>query len=337
MKARVPTAFLALAFVAVPFVVAGILVFAQNHGPADLNASGLMFQNEPRPGLTLPPVKRDPRIDAWLAGIRQQVDRTLKMKLAAADEARRSRQLKQAARLRADALGARVLPPTTPPTEPLRLVSIDPSQGEPGDHIRFYLNRYPGTSDAVFEAHFIVAQGRDESSKGRLGYTQDRRWVIDAELSPSIRGLMAHNGRAYVKVDAKPTNGVPFTFNPTIIYETLHMSRMEWLNDSNVGGHFGGWIDAGLMYHNAAPLLGDKDDDEWWRFTKLKNGWVVDEAGVWGIPNVNNIPWDCSVTASRIGTDSPYIKVHWWFNDGAGPLMYTIVINVKGPSGLPYK
>jgi hypothetical protein len=336
MKSRMLSGLLVMA-IAVAIFAAGLLVLAYAHGPGDRAVAGASPQGSTQPGLTLPPVKRDPRIDAWLAGIRQQVDRTLKMKLAAVDEARRSRQLKQAARLRADALGARVLPPTTPPTEPLRLVSTDPSQGEPGDHIYFYFNQCPGDAGTAFEGHFIVAQGQDVSSTGRLLYTQDHRWAVDSRVPESLRGLLAFNGRAYVKVGGKPSNTVPFTFNPTIIYETLNMSRMEWLNDSNVGGHFGGWIDAGLMYHNAAPLLGDKDDDEWWRFTKLKNGWVVDEVGVWGIPNVNNIPWDCSVTASRIGTDSPYVKVHWWFNSGAGPLMYAIVINVKGPSGLPYK
>jgi len=45
---------------------------------------------------------------------------------------------------------------------------------------------------------------------------------------------------------------------------------------------------------------------------------------------------NASVSDSRIGTNSPYVKVHWWM-DTFSSVDYNVSVNIKGPTGVPYQ
>lgn len=295
-----------------------------------------------QPGLKPPPTKLDPGLLRWRTMAIQKIDRELKAKLAAAEELRRRLQLQQDSRLRASEVTApRVIPSRTGTVEPLRLVGAEPGSGEPGDLIRFYFNKNPGAYDAVYEAHFLVAPSRDERSVGRLAYTQDGRWSVVASVPYAFDIAADYAGRAYIKIDATNSNTVPFTYKPQIVHSVMGMTRVEWLDDMTFGGSYGGWVDAdlgsGIVCHEMLPVLGDKGDDEWWKTFRLKNNWTVESVKVEGQTAMNNIPFGCTVTSSRPGTNSPYIKVHWWFDRGGAPFVYYATIFIKGPAGTHYK
>jgi hypothetical protein len=342
MRKRVSSGFSAFA-IAAALIAAVFLVLAYANSPADRAAAGASLQGSPQPRLKQPPVKLDPILEQWKTMVIQKMDRELKAKLAATDEARLSRQLKDEALYRPTVSTARELPTRTAPTEAMRLTSIEPASGEPGDFIRFFFNQKPSSFSSVKkEVHFIVAPGRDVVAESWTSDLSDGRRAVVGRIPETLGGIpVPYNGRAYVNYDGKFAGSLPFTIKPRIEHWCMSMTRIEWLDDMSFGGSYGGWVDAatgvGIICHEMLPGFGDKADDEFWRTMRLKNGWVMEDARVEGHPAMNNIPFGCSVTSSRPGTDSPYIKVHWWFDKGAAPFVYYAYVIIKGPAGVPYK
>jgi hypothetical protein len=81
-------------------------------------------------------------------------------------------------------------------------------------------------------------------------------------------------------------------------------------------------------WHRAGTFEGHKDDDEFFLNRKLRNGWVVESIDF----NADRARLD----GSRIGTDSPYLKIHWWCDAPWQMASYTVMITVKGPKGTMY-
>jgi len=92
---------------------------------------------------------------------------------------------------------------------------------------------------------------------------------------------------------------------------------------SNGGGSFG-----------FSAYFGHRDDDELFSTMALKNGWIVDSV-IFRVPYAHGNS-NAYVTESRIGTNSPYVKVHWWI-EAFSSIEYKIAVNIKGPGGLVYK
>jgi hypothetical protein len=214
------------------------------------------------------------------------------------------------------------------------IVSLNVTQGEPGDPVLVTGKNFGDTPGQV---HFIVSNNADIVPQGMAATWTDSQIIISV---PDADGHADFNGFVYVT----PKNGtksafVPFHFVAAIEYRTLALT-----NDAQVRGDVAP-VPAGSACHEKgtdpydfwASFSGHRGDDEYFLTTRLKNGWVVDAAtlddgkgGAIGIAGSGN----ASITEMRAGTDSPYLKVHWWF-DGGSYIMFCPEIIIRGPKGVP--
>ena len=81
-------------------------------------------------------------------------------------------------------------------------------------------------------------------------------------------------------------------------------------------------------YQRAGTFEGHRGDDEFFLKRKLRNGWVVE--------SVDFTQQRARLEVSRVGTDSPYLKIHWWCDAPWQTASYTVKIIVKGPKGTMY-
>jgi hypothetical protein len=77
-------------------------------------------------------------------------------------------------------------------------------------------------------------------------------------------------------------------------------------------------------------LIGGKGDDVFFNNIHLGRGWTVVSVVV--TPRVLSGKAGASVVESRVGTDMPYVKVHWW-GDLFSSLSYSVAVTVQGPRG----
>lgn len=227
-------------------------------------------------------------------------------------------------------------PPPVPPPPPPAAVpspaisSLNVGQGQPGDPV--LIN---GTAlGAAGEVHFIVNPGKDLIAPVQV-WTDTQVFVT----VPDVAGVLSYNGLVYIVrgSDQAKTNLVPWRFNPT-----LELRALRWTTDSRLKGPLENWSFAPttVQHGNGNPFFGFKDDDEIFVTTRLKNAWLVDSVSV-----TCAVPWGngmCDGNAyaidSRIGTDSPYLKVHWWVAPAFGGFKstyYQYVVGIIGPKGVP--
>ena len=206
------------------------------------------------------------------------------------------------------------------------ITSLSVSEGQPGDPV---LINGSGFGSSPGEVHFIVNPGMD--LKASADYWSDAQVVATV---PSAEKILSYGGYVYVQRGTDKSGVVSFKFNPALQLMTLGITadkRIKSPYDTTGIGAFCGCI----AHEGAGDLFGHKDDDEFFSNTTLKNGWVVDSVnfGIHGsiFGNAN-----ASVSDSRIGTNSPYVKVHWWM-DTFSSVDYNVSVNIKGPTGVPYQ
>jgi hypothetical protein len=221
----------------------------------------------------------------------------------------------------------KIMPLAPVAAPPPAIASLSVTQGQPGDPI---LINGAGFSNGG-EVHFVVNPGKDLVAPVQV-------WT-DTQIFatvPDIAGVLTYSGIVYVVrgSDQAKTNLVPWRFNPT-----LELREVRWTTDRQL--KFPVEERAPTVRHgNGNPFWGFKDDDELFLSTRLKNAWLVDDVGV-----TCSLPWGngmCDGNAyaidSRRGTDSPYLKVHWWVPASFGGYKYTYytyVVRVIGPKGVP--
>lgn len=221
----------------------------------------------------------------------------------------------------------------TPVTSALSL-----SQGDPGTPV---LITGSGFSDATGEVHFIVANGTDLVAP--LTTWTDTQILTQV---PYKDGVPSYNGYLYVKrADGAKTTMLPFLFHPPLDVVVLGFPPTVNSGSYNHIGHLydshAPDLDWGDMIHTTYLLpWGLKGDDEYYLQTRLKNGWIVDSAGLVTISG-NPGPYTegsagAYITDVRVGTDSPYVKAHWWL-DASSSVYYRLQVTIKGPKGLTYK
>ncbi len=220
----------------------------------------------------------------------------------------------------------KIMPLTPAPAAPPAITSLSVAQGQPGDPI---LITGSGFSNGG-EVHFVVNPGRDLVAPVQV-------WT-DGQIFatvPDIAGVLSYNGIVYILrgSDQVKTNLVPWRFNPA-----LELREVRWTTDRQV--KFPVEERAPTVRHgNGNPFWGFKDDDEFFLSTRLKNAWLVDDVGVtcsvaWGNGMCDG---NAYVIDSRRGTDSPYLKVHWWVPASFGGYKYTYytyVVRIVGPKGV---
>jgi hypothetical protein len=211
------------------------------------------------------------------------------------------------------------------------ITSLSVSEGQPGDPVMINGSAFSNGG----EVHFIVNAGKDLVAPVQV-------WT-DTQIFatvPDIAGVLSYNGVVYVVrgSDQAKSTLVPWRFNPT-----LELRELRWTLDRRLTWPFeteASHRPTTIAHGNGNPFIGYKNDDEFFVNTRLKNGWVADDAWV-----ICSVPWgngNCDGGAyydtSRPGTDSPYLKVHWWVPPSFGGYKYTYytyAIRIVGPKGTP--
>ena len=212
------------------------------------------------------------------------------------------------------------------------IASLSVMQGQPGDPI---LINGSGFSNGGGEVHFVVNPGRDLVAPVQV-WTDTQIFVT----VPDIAGVLTYSGIVYVVrgSDQAKTNLVPWRFNPS-----LELREVRWTTDRRLKSPVdpeASYRPTTIAHGNGNPFWGFKDDDEFFMATRLKNAWLVDDVGVTCAVAWGNGMCDGNAYAidSRRGTDSPYLKVHWWLPAAFGGYKYTFytyVVRIIGPKGVP--
>lgn len=243
--------------------------------------------------------------------------------------------------------GAAVATPSAPPV----LGSLSTGEGDPGTPVTVNGSEFGNNPG---EVHFIVGNGRDIVAP--VTYWSAGQVVTEV---PYADGIPLYDGHVYVKrSDGAKTALRPFRFVPlydvTTIRLPIHMPAQYNTTgvavDSRLGGSALGisrsvleWGAAQRVYTTSGIIFGDKADDEFYLTSRLKNGWLVvsavitDHMGNAGLrldDQSREHAW-ASIVDVRPGTDSPYLKVHWWIDGGYRTLVYSARITVQRPKNLP--
>ena len=212
------------------------------------------------------------------------------------------------------------------PTVPT-ILSFDPVAAEPRDPLLI-----TGSGFSNPEVHMIIKPGQDLVVP--IDYSSDTTILTRV---PDVDGIPAAcDAHVYVKCGTLQSALQTFRFIPETVVQTLDASEFQkkYGGDYYFANHEDddtqGWI-YGL--HVSGLFTGHKDDDQYFPTARLKNGWVVDAIshtiGGWGGHGGR-------IEDSRVGTDSPYIKVHWWVDAPYNEIVYNVWIHIRGPKGVPY-
>lgn len=193
--------------------------------------------------------------------------------------------------------------------------------------------------DEVGEVHFVVAAARD--LKAGVAF-----WSAGQVLAsmPMTDGIPAFGGYVYLqRPDGQKSALRPFRFTP--LYDVavigFPLNARGYLYDSLVSEGYssqdGTVLHLGEVFWGA--FFGGKGDEEFYRTQRLANGWMVVDARLldpWGNPGAraNVGAGEATIAEFRPGTNSPFVKVHWWRDPGAY-LEYKIQVTVQRPKNLP--
>jgi hypothetical protein len=223
-------------------------------------------------------------------------------------------------------------PPPPPPQNqtPPVITALSVSVGQPGDPV---LVSGVGFSTVPGEVHLLVANGRDVRATATLW--SDTQIVA---VVPSADGIPAYNGQLYVSRGGVKSTLVPFRFSPATEFRTLGMATDKSISLEGLPPFI--QVDKGYVLHPGDWwAFGAKGEDQFYLYAKLKNGWVVDSAYLTdrnGLAITRLGRADAYISELRQGTDSPYLKVHWWRDGGDNGVGYVPHIVISGPKGVPH-
>lgn len=212
------------------------------------------------------------------------------------------------------------------------IASLSVAQGQPGDPVMITGSAFGSDGG---EVHFVIASGKDLVAPPGVIWNDTQIFAV----VPDATGLLGFNGTVYIKRTAGNVNSnlMPFRFNPSLEVRELRatMDRvLKWPVDQ------GSPADR-IKRESANFLAGFKDNDVLFGNTRLKNGWVEDEAFVYC--GNTYYPYMCDggayVWEIKRGTDWPYLNVRWWMNPAPfanySNLYYRFAVRIVGPKGVP--
>ncbi len=236
------------------------------------------------------------------------------------------------------AVGSNVAAAAAAPIATPNLANISTAEGDPGTPVTLSGSDW---GDAPGEVHFIVGNGRDITAP--ITYWSAAQIVTEV---PYADGVAQYDGNVYVKrADGAKTPLRAFRFLPLYDVATISLPLTKsGPFDARLAPVTFGMLSLSAsdkeVDHLSGGLFGGKGDDEFYLTSRLKNAWLVANAEMvdWaGRPGPGASPtsgaW-ASITDSRLGTDSPYIKVHWWVDGGWASVSYNVRITVQRPKNL---
>ncbi|MDP1770415.1 MAG: hypothetical protein Q8L74_16645 [Nitrospirota bacterium] len=211
------------------------------------------------------------------------------------------------------------------------IASLSVTQGQPGDPLLINGSGF-GTGG---EVHFVIGPGKDLVAPAGVIWNDTQIFTT----VPEATGVLGFNGTVYLKRTTGNVNSnlVPFRFNPTLEIREIRatMDRvLKWPVDEASPANK-------IKRASANFIAGFKDNDVFFGNTRLKNGWVSDEAFVYceyQLYGFNFCTGGAYVWEIKKGTDWPYLNVRWWMNPAPfanySHVYYTFAVRIVGPKGV---
>jgi hypothetical protein len=224
-------------------------------------------------------------------------------------------------------------------TPPPVLTSISVSEGQPGTTMIITGSNFYRATEVWFKV------SADRELKANAEFFNDHQ--IFAYV-PDTFGIPEFNGLVHLKTGGKKSDAVPFKFLPATEYLEMQIPD-NWRDEMQLAQ-----IQFRLSSESSASkttvttttradeLVGMRGDDQYFRNFKLKNGWIVDRIQfsreVYSYVRHEPQPekGDAWISEVREGTDSPFVKVHFWSENGR-KVTYHLSWIIRGPKGMPYK
>ena len=246
------------------------------------------------------------------------------------------------------------------PAPVLQLLSAN--QGDPGTTVIIHGQNFGAffsdQARAYGTVHFVVANGIDQV--GIVASWSDTKIVVEV---PLYTGIPEYAGQLYVKTTDEQTSApTAFRFIPRMDIATLYMPPITQngpndyaFADSTLSDDLPvGFLDEprpdlrspNAEVHRWSGFFGNAANDTFYNTRQLQNGWKVrscDTAMSNGAPGIQTSDPDhayANITECRVGTSSPFVKMHWWMEGdyGINPqlLGYGFTVTIIGPKGMPY-
>jgi hypothetical protein len=226
-------------------------------------------------------------------------------------------------------------PPQSPPGSSTPVItSLSVTQGQPGDPVMINGSNF---GSGVGEIHFVIGPGMDLPAPAGAVWTDTQIFTS----VPDKTGVLGFSGTVYVKraADQKTSNLVAFRFDPTLEIREVRGTNDRVLTDPV----WRGLSPPHEVYHGrlqANFLAGDKNNDELFINTRLKNSWVAESATVTcKHDNTTGCNGGAYIWETKTGTNWPYLNVRWWLNPdppfGFSSVKYNFVVRLIGPKGVP--
>ena len=168
-------------------------------------------------------------------------------------------------------------------------------------------------------------------------------------ILPNVTGVMPYQAKIYVQRGQDLSNQVPFDFVPrqelrTIRNLTDDRRHSQTFITANIDGPKSQIMHVRIPGIPFSEFVGEKGNDEFFLRTQLKNGWMVSGARLVHIPinvtvsaaNAGSYQWlgDGYIQEQATGPN-PYLNVRWWVNAFTPYTMYSFLIDIVGPEGVP--
>jgi hypothetical protein len=152
---------------------------------------------------------------------------------------------------------------------------------------------------------------------------------------PDVSGILSYaDGKITVVrgADAQRSASRPFQFVQELEYRYLQGTADAVLGDP---GKMQGFGNERSVTHGPMNFweewVGFKGNDVLFPSSRLRNGWTVDQVGIYPWSTFGCNAW---MVDFRPGTDMPYVNVRWW-RDAFHALDYRYTVQIKGPRGVP--
>ena len=253
-------------------------------------------------------------------------------------------------------------PPVNTPAPAPDMRTLSVSQGDPGTSVIIRGQNFGalctcgGSTVSYASVHFTLPNGKEDTG-GILSWT-DNAIVVEV---PSEWGMNQYAGQIYVKtLDGQTSAPAPFTYLPRLDVAVLEMPAITQngpdhyaFADSTLSDDLPvAFLDAPTYgYPNAdvarwSGFFGNAANDTFYNTRQLQNGWKVKScdlglsSGWTGVQTSDPNSANASITECRVGTSSPFVKMHWWMDGGYYVddqfLAYGFTVTITGPVGLPY-
>jgi hypothetical protein len=223
------------------------------------------------------------------------------------------------------------------------ITSLSISEGQKGDAVLVSGTDFSNTPG---EVRFANASNPQQDLPAQVLYWNDREVLVTV---PDVSQVTGSSGLVYVRRANMPSNKVPFRFTETRVLD--HATTDRYVAAPYTTGVTVCHPACSYGFNLEYLTFGNSKDDEYYRNTTLRNGWVVESAhlahvdwplvdgrytpveviGPSGTANANSY-----ITDSRPGTSSPYVKVHWWY-DAGNSTGYALRVIIRGPKGVPHQ